>query len=258
MPETVEIKRSDSDNQPAAEVQKKSRIELWIGIITTVITILLTVYNTYTKSRIDDTERRLREIEVGIKEKAQELEEAKERVARYNWIRGLLSDLDESNPKKRSFTLNLIRLALTQDEAEQMFAGFQASSDKALQASGQDGMFSIQNEPIARLATQLNAPSEDISKNAVKTLKERYGTSSTAISFVLRLFNNDIIDSLSPNGVINALDFLKSTDPLVWNREQIYAARKAILLVQAKGIISRTRNNLDEFETFLKQTQPVE
>ncbi len=87
------------------------RLTRWIGIVGSLITVVLTGWNAYTKSQIDQREAALKQLELGLKERSAGLEESRERVERYKWVLGLFPDLVATDERKRNFTVNLIRLA---------------------------------------------------------------------------------------------------------------------------------------------------
>src|SRR5260370_9387240 len=81
------------------------RITSIIGIVSSAVTILLTVFNVYTKNGIDAAEVRLKEREQAITEKLREreaaLEESKDRVSRYVFVKSLIPAMigrDDADP----------------------------------------------------------------------------------------------------------------------------------------------------------------
>ncbi|MFD1143458.1 hypothetical protein ACFQ4C_20195 [Larkinella insperata] len=76
--------KSEKENKGNGESESKATA--LIGIIGSVVTILLTIWNTYTKSVIDAQEKGLQELEIRLKERAAGLEESRERVERYRWV----------------------------------------------------------------------------------------------------------------------------------------------------------------------------
>jgi hypothetical protein len=229
------------------------QIPLWVGVIGSLITITLTVWNTHTKSEIDKREEGLKELEVRLKERTTGLEESREKVDRYKWVLSLFNDLNEKDEKKKNFTIGLVRLALTPGEAEQLFAGLQTSSDKELQSLGQSGITAIQNEPIGVLVSQMNATTADVRKSAVATLVRDYKSSSQAITFALRMYDPDRIDNLSPSGVINGLYYLSATDPAAWGGAQAEAGRQLASRLEARGGGQQTKAALETFKSLLQK-----
>jgi hypothetical protein len=63
-------------------------ITAWIGVVSSVITIVLTVFNTYTKVYIDAADQQLKEreqeLEAKFKERTAIIEESKEKTNHYN------------------------------------------------------------------------------------------------------------------------------------------------------------------------------
>lgn len=241
--------------EPKAQTEEKSKtangITQWIGVIGSVITILLTVWNAYTKNLIDERERNLSDLEMKLKERATGLDESRERVDRYKWVLSLFPSLDDTNERRRNFTISLMRLALTKDEAQQLFAGLQTSTDKTLQSVGQSGIIALQNEPIALLIATMNASSANIRKQTVAKLIDTYRSSSQAISLTLQLYDPERINALSPSGLINGLVFLKATDPAAWKPQQIQQGREVVARVKAKTTGPQTRGVAEELLVFL-------
>ncbi len=126
------------------------RITSLIGIVSSAVTILLTVFNVYTKTGIDAAEVRLKEREQAINEKLREreaaLEESKDRVSRYVFVKSLIPDVIGKDNADRSLTINLVRLTLNPDEAERFFNGLKFSPSKALQSLGSEGVSEIHEE----------------------------------------------------------------------------------------------------------------
>lgn len=135
------------------------KITALIGVVSSVITIVLTVFNTYTKSQIDATDQQLKireqELEAKFKERTANIEESKEKTSRYTFVKTLFQDLESNDSKKQALTINLIRLTLTDGEAERLFTGFTNSQNQTLQKVGNDGIAVIQKEKSsAQLAAE--------------------------------------------------------------------------------------------------------
>jgi hypothetical protein len=249
--------KSEGSARPDRKTEgKKSFIEqitLWVGVVGTLVTISLTIWNAHTKSQIDQREEDLKALELKLKDRNVGVEESKERVDRYKWVLSLFPDLNEGDKKKNNFTISLVRLALTRDEAEQLFSSLQTSSDKELQSVGQSGITAIQNEPIALLVSQMNASTADVRKSAVATLERDYKSSSQAVTLVLRTYEQDKIESLSPSGIINGLYFLSATDPNAWDQKQVEAGNQIIARVEARGAGTQTKASLDTLRSLLQK-----
>lgn len=237
---------------PNAQIQEKNKpenaIARQIGVVGSVVTILLTLYNTFV---IETQQNSLKELEIKLQERATGLDESRERVDRYKWVLSLFPALDDTDERKRNFTVSLMRLALTKDEAQQLFTGFQTSADKTLQSVGQSGISALQNEPIALLIAAMNASSASIRKKTVADLITTYRSSSQAISLTLQLYEPERINSLSPSGLINGLYFLKATDPTAWESQQIQQGRNTVARVKAKNAGPQTQKVANDLLAFL-------
>lgn len=157
--------------------------------------------------------------------------------------------------KRKNFTLNIARLALTKEEAEQLFAGLQSSSDTALQAIGQAGIKTIQNESITVLVSQMNGNTADVRKSAVATLERIYASNRQAITLTLVTYDENNIGNLSPSAIINGLYFLSSTDPSAWDYQQLKAAKLVINRVEAMNPGPQTMAALNAFKAKLKTVE---
>jgi hypothetical protein len=224
---------------------------VWMGVLSALVTVLLTIGNFWTKTKIDQTETSLKALEAGLHERAQGVEESKERVARYTWVRGLFPDLDSSEPRKKTLTLVLIRLALNKDEAEQFFGALASSSDQSLQQAGQKGLDSLQDEARNDLVIRLKSDNAEVRKGATQLLIQQYHGSPTTISSVLNMFDDQSFPGLSPSAVIDALVYLSNTDPIAWNKDQVKRARQAIAKVESRGVGTQTQDAIHTLEAIL-------
>lgn len=242
----------EAGSEPKKAANTSVSITGIIGIIGSILTILLTVWNTYTKSVIDEHQKKLDELELELKNRAAGLDESRERVDRYKWVLSLFPNLEETDERKRNFTVSLMRLALTQKEAEQLFTGLQTSPDKTLQSVGQSGITAIQNEPIALMIGEMNASTAEVRKRTVARLINEYRSSSQAIDLALQLYDPDRINALSPSGLINGLTFLKATDPTAWKPQQVLKGLDLVNRIKARVSGPQTQDVASQFETFLK------
>jgi len=231
------------------------QLTLWVGIVGSLVTITLTIWNGYTKTQIDKADARVKLLDEQLKARTTALEESRERIDRYKWVLTLFPDLNGEDVPRKNFTVGLVRLALTKEEAEQLFTGLQTSSDKGLQSLGQSGVIALQNEPIAILVDQMNAGSAEVRKSAVATLERDYKSSSQAVTLVLRMYDPERIRTLSPSGVINGLYYLSATDSVAWDRQQAKAGAEVVSRVEAQGAGPQTAAAVNAFRSFL-QTLP--
>jgi len=231
------------------------KISFWIGIIGTILTLCLTIWNANTKMQIDKREADLKSLELTLKERSTGVEESKERVERYKWVISLFPNLNGNDYKEKNFTINLIRLALTKDEAQQLFTGLQASSDTTLQSLGQNGINVIENEPIFILVSQMNASTAEVRKHAVAMLVQDYKSSPQAITLALRMYDQDKSKNLSASGVINGLYYLSLTDPESWNKEQMLDGLNIAKRILATNPGPQTQTALNTFESLLKKLE---
>src|SRR5438876_9995698 len=74
---------------------RMDRLSTFVGVVGSIVTISLTLWNTHTKSLIDEREGRLKDLEASLKERTTGIEESKERVDRYKWVFSLFGDLND-------------------------------------------------------------------------------------------------------------------------------------------------------------------
>lgn len=232
------VSASNAAGGSASQKSLSEKLTFWVGIIGSLVTIILTGFNAYTKQQIDGVELRI-----------------KERSTAYKWVFTLVSSLDDKDNTKRTIAANTIRLALTKPEQEQFFAGLQASSDKRSQDLGQSGLAAIQNQGVAILVLSLNAPETESRKKAAAVLQKNYTSSPTAIELVLRLYDQNNIKALSDDGLINGLYYLNRTEPAAWNPELVGYAKVAIKQIQAQKIGQTTQKELNNFIAFLTRIE---
>ncbi len=230
-----------------------SKITLWITILSGAVTLILTIYNAFTSNKIQQREEDLKTLQYQLQTKAQDMEQQKANVSRYEWVFSHFSDIENKDPRKRNFTTSLIRLALSKDEAEQLFNSLQNSGDTLLQTVGQNGISNINSEPIAALVSQLDANTADSRLNAFNELKNKYISSSTAIDLVLNLYTNDRINTLSPNGIINGLYFLGGTDANAWTKQQIEQGNAVLQVINQQKLGPKTKQAVDYFRAQMKR-----
>lgn len=227
----------------------------WIGVLSALVTVALTIGNLWTKTKIDQTETSLKAVEARLHERAENVEESKERVARYTWVRSLFSDLDSSDPRTKNRTLALIRLALNKDEAEQLFGTLAVSSDQNLQQAGQKALANLQSEVRNQLVLKLESDDAEVRKGATQELIDKYHASPSTISSVLSMFDDSSFSDLSPSAVIDAFVYLSRTDPTAWNKDQLKLARAAIKKVEDRGAKSQTQDAIHVLDTNLKAAE---
>lgn len=117
----------------------REQLGAWIAVISSIVTIGLTVYNTTLNAKIQKTELQLKQVETEIKRQSQELEVRREKTSRYEFVNKLLPDILKKDKAQVILTTNLITLALTEEEAKKLFDGFQSSRDKDIQEVGRIG-----------------------------------------------------------------------------------------------------------------------
>jgi len=242
---------ADNDETKPAPKQVNSppftnNVSVWLGIITSIITVALTIYTAYNKAKIDSLEDKL-------KERSATVEESRERVDRYKWVFSLYNDLTDTDKRRSKFAGSLITLALTDTESKKLFSGLQTSSDKVLQNLGKNGLVSLNNATIVSLVSKIDTLSIPDRTSAVGELEKHYASSPVAITLVLNLYNPDNIKTMSSNGVINGLYYLNRTIPKVWSKQQIEQGKEVASRIAVLNPGTKTQKELANFITFLSK-----
>jgi hypothetical protein len=221
-----------------------NNVSVWLGIITSIITVALTIYTAYNKAKIDSLEDKL-------KERSATVEESREKVDRYKWVFSLYNDLTDTDKRRSKFAGSLITLALTDTESKKLFSGLQTSSDKVLQNLGKNGLSSLNNATIVSLVSKIDTLSVPDRTSAVGELEKNYASSPVAITLVLNLYNPDNIKTMSSNGVINGLYYLNRTTAKVWSKQQIEQGKEVTARIAALNPGAKTQKELANFIRFL-------
>lgn len=119
----------------------------WIGVIGAVISSLVALWAT----RIDDKTAQINaEVErldgvqeaqrIEIENQQFLLQKQKEDIARYEYVRSLYEDLISTNNTRQQFTINLVQLALNDEEYESLFRGLSLSLDESVRDVGESAL----------------------------------------------------------------------------------------------------------------------
>ncbi|MGC4079735.1 MAG: hypothetical protein QM702_22360 [Rubrivivax sp.] len=239
-----------------------SALTIWLGVISTVVTLGLTALNAYWSREISATDQRLKLKASELEEKKLELEklnfsltEGKERMNRYAFVQGLFAQvLNDKDMGQKTLAVNLINLALTADEAKTLFAGLQTSPDKQAREVGNLGADLV---GVINLVTQIDAATKESRIGAVDTLIKNYRADARAVDQVLRLLEPPKLNSLSASGRVNVLVFLRNTERAAWSPELLARADRAIALIRARHeskeaeIGEQTKDGLDQLARHL-------
>jgi hypothetical protein len=131
------------------------KIGAWVGVIASVVTIVLTVMNYQLKSDLEKAKLDLEAARTEIERTKAQIEQSRERTERYEFVNGLLPDLLKDNAEMVTLRTNLISLVLKEDEASRLFAGFAASSEKAIKKAGDAGMKAVEGQTRYQQALDL-------------------------------------------------------------------------------------------------------
>ena len=139
-------------------------LSTWIGIATSVLTVILAVANYHNNQQLEANKHRLDSLETSFKGRSVGIEETKEKVERYKWVLSLYNDLiDTTNKQKSGFAIGMVKLALDSADFSKLFASLQSSSNKSLQSVG--------NQIIIDLVSKIDAADPSDRKGAVGDLE---------------------------------------------------------------------------------------
>ena len=238
------------------------RASVSVGILGTLITVVLTVWNARAKEEIDrrqaELSQRTMDLEAEIKRRSATIEESKERVERYKWVYGLVPALTEADPTRRNAALAMVRLALSTEEAQALLSGLQQSPNPEVVKAATQGfreIAAIADAEIARLVAQMNSPNADESKRATGRLERDYEDSSQAIGLVLDRLKPPNLATLSPSGFLNTLYYLARTNPKSWSTEQVQAADALLAAVRDRATGSQSKPELAALEAVVTKAR---
>lgn len=123
-----------------------NKLSIWIGIVSSVVTIALTVLNYNLNKQMTEAQIEIDRIEAELKIKSQALEESREKTERYEFVYKVLPDILNKDKTQVVLTTNLISLALTEEEAQKLFVGLSNSEDAKVQDIGKTAMQGIARE----------------------------------------------------------------------------------------------------------------
>jgi hypothetical protein len=262
---TLDLTRPEFNMNEPSKTPPASRartLTVWLGVVSTVLTLSLTALNAYWSREINATDQRLKVKATELEEKKLELErqnfsltEGKERMARYAFVQGLFGFvLNEKDVGQRTLAVNLINLALTEAEATKLFTGLQTSSDKRAQEVGNIGNDLV---GITNLVMQIDAAAKESRIGAVDTLIKTYRADSRAVDQALSLLESPKLEKLSASGRVNVLVFLRNTERSAWTPELLSRADRALAGIRARHeskvseIGEQTKEVLNQLTTHL-------
>ena len=221
-------------------------------IFSTLVTIGLTVWNARTANQ-------LRAIELQHQTQQLALEEARDRIARYQFVNSLSSGIFTEDENQRLLAINLVQLTLTPVEAKVFFNGFRSSNDPEVQEFGRIGIASVELQALASRVQLIDAPSSGTRRATMATLVRESSNDPVTIGLVLDLLEEERIDRLSESGRINALYFLNATALASWTPELRARAATAVARIEARhergvgNVGPQTRGELDKLKARLSQ-----
>lgn len=216
-------------SQPTSSVL--SNVTKWLAIISTVLTIGLTALNAYWSRQVSETETEIKLQAADLERQRLELDAGKEKLSRYTFVQNLLSGVLTQDATQKNLTINLINLALTEQEAQQLFAGLQASNDENTRNVGAIGSDVV---ALTNLILQMNDAAKENRIGAVEQLIAKYRENPSAVDLAVQQLEFPQVNSLSASGRINVLVFLCNTTKNAWTQRSILRAREAITAIRLR------------------------
>lgn len=204
----------------------------WLAIASAALTVVLTALNAYWSHEVSKLDNEIKLKAADLDRQRLELDSGKERLARYAFVQKLLSDVLVQNSTQKNLTVNLIMLALTEQEAQQLFAGLQSSDSHEIRRVGTLG------SDVAAVASQVLQMNDAVKVNrtgALQTLINKHRGNSAAVEQALLLIESPKLNELSASGRINVLMFLLSTDKIAWTQQSISKAERAIAQIRSRA-----------------------
>lgn len=230
----------------------------WLAILSAILTIVLTLLNSYWSREISKVDQDLKLREAELKELQLQLDAGKEKLARYTFVYQLFDGVLNQDQAQKTLTVNLITLALTEKEAEQLFAGLQASENQQARDVGTLGSDVV---ALQGLVTQMNDAVKKNRLGAVENLINNHRGNSLAVELAIQLIEPPKLKNLSPSGRINVLVFLRNTELSAWSPELVARAKEAVKNIRdkaARGITAignQTEDALSKLESHLNKVE---
>lgn len=246
---------------PSGPGSLAGRIGSWIGVISAAVTVVLTGVNAYWSNRISRIETELQREQIRIQRELEEqriqLDAGRERLERFTFAQALLEDLLDDQEPARSLKINLVNLALTEEESRDLWEGLRASQDEQVRTLGTTAVESA----LARLVQQMDAPTRDERVRTVQRLIDEYAASPQAVEQALLMLEMPRVATLSPSGRINVMVYLGRTEPGAWTPETLGRVEAALAAMRARArsgeaaIGDQTRAVLQELEAHLEEVR---
>lgn len=227
----------------------------WLALFSAFVTILLTILNSYWSQEISKVDQNLKMREAELKEQQLQLDAGKDKLARYAFVHDLFDGVLNQDQAQKTLTVNLITLALTEKEAQQLFSGLQASENQQARDVGTLGRDII----LQGLVSQMNDAVKKNRLGAVESLIQEHKGNTEAVDFAIQLIEPPKLDELSPSGRINVLVFLRNTELSAWSPELVIRANKAVASIRdrdARGVTpigSQTEDALSRLSSHLSK-----
>ncbi len=127
-----------------------SRVNAWIGIISILSTVILSVFTFYINTQRQEAQDKVQitqnMLDNARKEFQQKLEEKRFQKEKYELVSTILRDLSKDDAENKNIKINLIRLFLDDAESERLFLGLQFSKDAVSQEIGKIGTNDIREQ----------------------------------------------------------------------------------------------------------------
>jgi hypothetical protein len=168
----------------------------------------------------------------------------------------LLAQLDTQSSIQPELDAAATEIARETKQLDQQIAEGISELRSQYQLSGE-----LSEEEVQELIRRINAEERAARLSAMRVLTDDYRSSSFVIAAVLDLFDPESIEQLSASGRINALYFLRTSNPDSWSPPLKAQALSSLAQMEDRhkqGIARigpQTRDHIDRFERFLSDLQ---
>jgi hypothetical protein len=238
------------------EVAEKVFIPLvgaFLSLVAAVLAAVLVFITDRQASKIADQQNQIQRDIASIQtlQFSQELEQ--------KYIEIFYDEMTSGNASRQTIAISLLR-EINPQTGEKLNLWAQRSGILKPQAQQESINVQLQLQ-IQRIVQQINSSDRSTRLTATDTLKNQYSDSVDAVNGVLALFSPENIGSLSAEGRINALFFLKNTKASAWTPDLIQRGNQAIELLEERHqngtapIGQQTRQYLEDFKRYLSSVK---
>lgn len=131
----------------------------WLGLVVTIVAIATSIFNLWVsnetakaKQKVDDAQIVINDSKAKIEADLARVEQTKAHTERLKFVQSLFDNIaaEKQNIDKRTLSVNLIRLTLSEEDAQKLFNGFANSTDPNFKTAGEEVLRTIKTEKNAK------------------------------------------------------------------------------------------------------------